>query len=242
MKKLFKFISIFIIASAITAAYGYWQGNFFGFRFWTWHQKLAIEITTPAGIKTASSVTEVSWDMPPRWFKIGDSGGWHGGGDLKGEAVVLEMAPAKYLFVLLKGYSEATAIEVFANPPLISEHPTEYTRVLDRLPKIRETRVLPRELYPMFVTFDDISDPASVKRVDPANLAATFGPGHSLNKVTLSITDEPGTKGSFEKVFPSDFFSRWAKLYNNALAQGGIENPFIQSFAGSLDRSNFILE
>ena len=184
----------------ITAGYGYWQGNVLGFRFWSWHQKLTIEITKPSGIKTASSVTEVNWDMPPRWFKIGDSGGWHGGGDLKGEAVVLEMEPQKYLFVLLKGYSEATAIEVFANPPLKSEHPTEYTRVLDRLPKIRETRVLPRDLYPMFVTFDDISDPTSVKRVDPANLAATFGPGYSLNTVTLSITDEPVTKGNVEKV------------------------------------------
>ncbi|MEP3196791.1 MAG: hypothetical protein ABJO57_02900, partial [Lentilitoribacter sp.] len=42
--------------------------------------------------------------------------------------------------------------------------------------------------------------PTSVKEVDPANLAATFGPGYSLQSITLEITDDPVTEGEVEKV------------------------------------------
>jgi len=50
------------------------------------------------------------------------------------------------------------------------------------------------------VTFDDITDPATVRRVDPADLAASFGPGVSLKAVTLEITRAPVTEGRVEAV------------------------------------------
>ena len=43
-------------------------------------------------------------------------------------------------------------------------------------------------------------DPASVARVDPTDLAASFGPGYALSSITLAITDEPVTKGRVEAV------------------------------------------
>lgn len=46
----------------------------------------------------------------------------------------------------------------------------------------------------------DINDPNSVREVDPANLAATFGPGVSLKRITLEIRDEPVTEGKIECV------------------------------------------
>ena len=54
--------------------------------------------------------------------------------------------------------------------------------------------------YPLLVTFGDINDPASVKKVDPNDLAATFGPGYTLKSITLEITDEPVTTGKVEDV------------------------------------------
>ena len=63
-----------------------------------------------------------------------------------------------------------------------------------------QSRDVPRKHYPLLVTFDDINDPASVRRVDPGDLSATFGPGYRLNDVTLSIMDEPLTKGVVEIV------------------------------------------
>lgn len=59
--------------------------------------------------------------------------------------------------------------------------------------------VVPAYQYPMLVTFDDITDPASVKLVDPADLAATFGPGVRLKSVTLEVTNEAVTDGVVEE-------------------------------------------
>ena len=53
---------------------------------------------------------------------------------------------------------------------------------------------------PMLVTFADINDPASVKKVNPNDLAASFGAGYSLKSITLEITDEKVTKGVVEGV------------------------------------------
>ncbi|WP_421849677.1 hypothetical protein [Oricola sp.] len=69
-----------------------------------------------------------------------------------------------------------------------------------RLQALRETRVLPRENYPRLVTFGHIGSPQTVRRVDPDNLAATFGPGYRLKSITLEITDAPVTRGEVETV------------------------------------------
>jgi hypothetical protein len=58
--------------------------------------------------------------------------------------------------------------------------------------------VAPPNLYPRFVTFTDVGNPKSVKLVDPANLAATFGPGFALKSVKLELTDEKVTTGLIE--------------------------------------------
>jgi len=49
--------------------------------------------------------------------------------------------------------------------------------------------------YPLLVRFRDIADPASVEEIDPANLAANFGPGISLKLITITVTDDAVTSG-----------------------------------------------
>ncbi|GJL68036.1 MAG: hypothetical protein NPIRA06_06710 [Nitrospirales bacterium] len=49
---------------------------------------------------------------------------------------------------------------------------------------MRETRDFKPKNYPLLVAFMDINDPTSVKEVDLDNLAATFGPGVSLKRLT----------------------------------------------------------
>jgi hypothetical protein len=68
------------------------------------------------------------------------------------------------------------------------------------LSKSRFKTDIPRSHYPLLVAFMDINDPNSVREVDPDNLAATFGPGVSLKRITLEITDEPVTEGKIESV------------------------------------------
>ncbi len=57
-----------------------------------------------------------------------------------------------------------------------------------------------RQRWPQMVTFADIADPLSVQLVDPDDLAATFGTGFALRKVTVQVTDEPVTLGRVEPV------------------------------------------
>lgn len=199
MRRRMKFV--LIVAAAVTAIFllGF---KLLGFPRWSWHQKLTVTVSAPDGIKTASAVSAARWDMPPEWFRIGDSGGGHGAGALKGEAVTLQLAPNRYLFAVLKGYSAETAVRVFADPPLQTDNRREYMPALNRISSVRETRELPASQYPLLVTFGDIKSPMTLVDVAPSDLAAIFGAGYSLTSITLSITDEPATEGRVAQVLP----------------------------------------
>ncbi|MBY4612735.1 hypothetical protein [Rhizobium redzepovicii] len=181
----------------------YWEGNLFGFRHWSWRQKLTVSVETPNGMVIGSSVTAAGWDMPPEWFRIGDSGGGHGGPlKLTGEAVTLEVAPNKYLFALVDDAATELAITLFASPPFRSAGRDEYASSLDRIQLITEAKRLTPKQYPRLVTFTDVNDPTTVRDVKPSELEEFFGPGVSLNSITLSVTPEPTTDGRVDAALP----------------------------------------
>ncbi|HWU61904.1 MAG TPA: hypothetical protein VN112_07760 [Ensifer sp.] len=156
-----------------------------------WNQKLRVSVETPNGVIMSSSVSHV---------KLVDVRGMLADGHrvnsfVTGEAVVIPLDRGRYLFALMDGlpqlnwlvYQGVDAAEVGK-------------RFEDGNDGGAGAVTVPKERYPLLVTFDDINNPASVKRVDPANLEATFGPGYRLNGITLSLTKEPVTKGEVEKV------------------------------------------
>jgi hypothetical protein len=65
----------------------------------------------------------------------------------------------------------------------------------------------------MLVTFTDIDDPKSVQRVDPANLAASFGPGIRLKRITVEVTDDDVTTGIEKRL-------RWLPKHRNVSFAG----------------------
>ncbi|MCA9499915.1 MAG: hypothetical protein KC588_12035, partial [Nitrospira sp.] len=118
--------------------------------------------------------------------------------ELEGEAVVVELPAHHYLFALLT-YNAFLARDVFKDRIIEAVHaPGE--RWAGALSGLRETRVIDPKQYPLLVTFTDLTDPKTVEKVDPENLAATFGPGVSLKRITLEITDEPVTEGKVESL------------------------------------------
>lgn len=173
-----------------------------GFPEWEWRQKLTIEVELPFGPIAASSVMAVKCGSSPQWLRGMGGGGL--GCQIQGEAVSLAMAPGHVLFGLLTGAPRSTNY-----PDKVAYHVFFPDRTLttveergDRLEREfrGEVRDLPRQYYPLLVTFTDINDPKTVQQVDPDNLAATFGPGVSLKRITLEITDEPVTEGKLESV------------------------------------------
>jgi len=60
---------------------------------------------------------------------------------------------------------------------------------------------IPPKKYPLLVTFADVSNPATVKLVDPRNLDI-IGVDYKLKQITLEITDEPVTREKVQGVLP----------------------------------------
>lgn len=156
---------------------------------YAWRQKITVTIDTPAGEVSGSWVSEVSWRK--QWIRW-DGMGWYY--DLTGEAVVVEVTPGRYLFRLLKGagtteYTGSVAAASISGPEGRVIEADLFDEVRDQRDRAAGVIGVPAYQYPMLVTFADITDPASVQLLDPANLAASFGPGVRLKAVTLEMTD-----------------------------------------------------
>ena len=66
---------------------------------------------------------------------------------------------------------------------------------------MRGSGLLPRNAYPMLVTFGALAHkPTSVVRVDPDDLAATFGEGVWLERIVVRMTSEPVTMSLGERL------------------------------------------
>ncbi|MDO6591302.1 hypothetical protein DS901_00635 [Loktanella sp. D2R18] len=162
-------------------------------KVYTWHQKLTVTVQTPTGEVSGYSVTEITKTHSDSWYDLPEARGVRS--DVRGEAVVVEVAPGKYLFVLLDGV-EDLAYHTFTQFPYTRG--SEFDRWARSIERHRGSAEVPQDAYPMMVTFTDIADPTSVILVDPETLANTFGAGYSLAEVTLEITDEEVTTGVVE--------------------------------------------
>ncbi|PCI05396.1 MAG: hypothetical protein COB78_01980 [Hyphomicrobiales bacterium] len=223
MKKFFKWVGIIIlVAVALPIAWLLIQDYL---NSYSWHQKLTIVVETPSGLKTGSSVTSMRVGLTS--FIPGQPGG-RGTSRLRGEATIVEVAPGRYLFVLLN-QQDNLAQRVFDDHT--GQRSKTYKETFSRLSSLRETRTVPTGLIPLLVTFTNINDPTNVKRVYPDDLAASFGTGYELKTITLEITDKPITKGEVEKVL-----GWWNNL--STFIGGNIKRKYSDPFYG-LGKSNF---
>ena len=192
MKKFFKWLIIVVLVFVVlpitwTLVQDYFSG-------YSWHQKLTIEVETPSGLKTGSSVVFVS--IGKTSFIPGQPGG-AAISRLRGEAAVVEIAPGRYLFALLGGQKHL-AQKVFDSD--IPRGQRTFKNVFGRFPDLRETRSVSTDLIPLLVTFTDINDPMSVQKVSPNDMSKIFGPNYRLKSIMLEITEESVTMGRIDEV------------------------------------------
>lgn len=157
---------------------------------WEWNQKLTVEVSTPDGVRSGSAISHVSWREANALGNYPAS--------YSGEAAVVGIGEDRYLFALIG--EDTKQIAAYTLHAELGEQRSDYNKLLPRVMAFRGTREVPRDRYPLLVTFTDINDPTTVRRVDPANLAATFGSGVSLKRITLEITDESVTDGKIGQV------------------------------------------
>ena len=164
--------------------------------------KMTVEVDTPEGVRSGFAVREMrlSTDNIVRPTT----------GDIKGEAVAVDLPGGQVLFALLTGgdgdVDYAMQIggraEVWGkslNEP--RDGPVELYPTAPKTVGLARTNPLP-----MLVRFGDPRDPKSVEEVGPGTLQAMFGPGVKLRQIFIEATDEPVTVGIGER-FP--WFERY---------------------------------
>ncbi len=151
---------------------------------YSWNERTTVTVQTPNGIVTGTSVIEfrAAWCEEGCGLAGDISYQW----DYTGEAVVVEVLPDRYLFVLPGTYladAHRYAPEVLGR----------YNNTGERLRNARdltEPVVLPPEAYPEMLTFLEWGDVDTMRSVDPTNLAEAFGDGVVLNSITLEVTGD----------------------------------------------------
>ena len=130
--------------------------------------RMTVEVETPQGLKTGSSVMEVT-----AYEKLKLTSEEHGGGGgLRGEAVVVETADGP-VFVLLKNDGSGQPLRAQVTAALAPGAPlnpiASYVATVGDLGGMFASAKaeLPRKAWPQMVRFRDLSDPKSVEKVAP---------------------------------------------------------------------------
>lgn len=207
-----------------------------------WNQRLTLVIDTPGGQVTGSVVQRIDWEAETGLSKAAFQGVDSSSTSLRvtGEALAVEVAPGRWLFALLKGdkgwQGEPGLNAGYAIAVPLGLHARSPEGVAAILSTPKDTPIpLPPETWPMLVTFDDISRPETVRRVDPGNLAAVFGEGVRLEAVTLEVTDGAVIEGRAEAVLG------WlCRLQMNRQRLNGKTGPVSDNeLSNRLDAGNF---
>lgn len=177
--------------------------------------QMTVEVDTPEGLRSGSSVIEVeSWDLG-KGFPGPEAGGIRR--NATGEAVAVDLPGGQQLFALLTSRvdPDAAANIIFAALPhrqsaYVGEDAVE--RMLEAINQ--NHRIMPiMARPPLLVRFRDITDPTTVEEVNPENLAATFGSDFALRNITIQVTDRP-RESKIEKRL------RWLSRQRGALMKG----------------------
>lgn len=164
--------------------------------------RLTVEVDTPDGLKSGSSVMG---------FKISPGFPQSYSPSFRGEAVAVDLGSRGILFLTLTSRVAMFPENVFRRTGLFASLPKDEQN--DRIsllnfladqPGTKAALECAPPYYdaecPSFVRFRDISNPMSVEKVDRKHLAASFGPGVHLKRVSIEITDDDVTEGIQKKL------------------------------------------
>jgi hypothetical protein len=195
-----------IVAAIILAPLCFYFGYRLLYPTYTYRYRLALEVETPDGIRSGSSVIEVRYETFP------DFNGRDHVSRVFGEAVFVDLGKRKNLVGLLAAGPSGEDVDypgriVFLAFNLDGNDPN----TPKRLPLLRGKRVLDiyhsslyevrKRFLPTFVTFPDPAEFKSVKIAPPGLFGEVFGVGYKLRSVSVEMTDEPVTE-EISKKFP----------------------------------------
>lgn len=169
----------------------------------TYRYVLTVEVETPEGLRTGSSVIEVRSYRSVPWQPGG------GSSKARGEAVAVDLGKRGILFALLSSRAHdqwvyASAVAPVSLDPGSTGTGATFENWPDRLRALKSVRGranVPVSHYPMLVRFRDIRDSRTVEEVQPNDLSGAFGAGVRLVRISAEITSEP-TSWTLREVLP----------------------------------------
>ena len=160
--------------------------------------KVTVHVDTPDGVRSGSSVYELwaNWSNPGATSRVYGQ---------RGQAVAVDLPNGKTLFSLLSTnkdeFQGIIRMVLTTVDPEFDNTMVESTKKLSSYGTSDPYLVAP-ENYPLFVTFDNIQDPTSIKKVDAGDLSTSFGEGYRLRAVTVQITDDEAVTKGIEDRLP----------------------------------------
>jgi hypothetical protein len=160
------------------------------FPSYTHRYRLTIEVDTQEGVRSGSSVIEVSTRPSSSTLFYASASP-----KAKGEAVYVDLGHGRNLVALMAFGPDARAQHSMAGLAfevlgLSSSNPDD----LKRISKLTGRADLRGDLIPTLVTFKDARDPRSVQVVSPPDLSA-IGPGIRLKGAWIEMTQDVVTTG-----------------------------------------------
>jgi hypothetical protein len=194
--------------------------NSSGNKTYSWRYKMIVRVETPEGLKTGSTVRQVNVVKSVYEAKMVPKGKetkkhYSFSEKVSGEAVVVDLGQRGVVFSLIDYDAYADALYAFN-----AKHEEVTNLPIGKKAELKTN-------LPRFVTFEDFSDPKSVKLVYMKEKYAgderktdrfeeIFGEGVKLKSISIEITDEPMTWGVVDKYLPETFSSvvkdGWRKL------------------------------
>ena len=214
-----KWVGAIVALLLVFIAYLYLQGGINTQRF-----RLTIDIETPEGIKSGSSVIETS-----TW----ESGGWgptEAQGirrSFRGRAVFVDLGGGKNLVALLAFGSngrDQTKLFELARAALAPGRTADWQEEY----RLKGAGVLPPDYTPTLITFADLANPKTASVVYRSELGKVFGPGFRFLQARLETTTEP-VSHSIEKILPWwNLPGRPAEQAYRAWLQGSTDGPSLE--------------
>lgn len=145
-------------------------------------KKIAIEVATPRGPVRGASVIELVTSHAPWWYPSAVKSAT----GATGEAPYADLGNRRYVFVTINNQLDERPIAEYLTPDAL-----------------RSDGSFAPDRAPMLVTFDDIDDPNTIRKLEPGTLERVFGQGYRLVSLTATDTSDPPTNGALARKFPA---------------------------------------
>jgi hypothetical protein len=139
--------------------------------------RLAVEVETPEGVKSASGVLSVH---PDRGYSR------HGSTLTKGDAVWVDLGSGRNLLALLAHIDDnGLELDGMNFVALRAFNAAGRKTTFNTMNQMTGTAPATGALIPVLAAFSDINDPATMRAVKPDDFEATYGKGFGLRGVTV---------------------------------------------------------